>query len=211
MNTNPRLNLLAVAVLLAACGDVTRSTTARIDVTGGTMALESGLQLDVPADALPANTSVTLRETHHGDDVIIEVEPRGLELNQPATVSWNDDGRSPELESGEKVETERHGNRNNSKMSRLGTIVLRGHRSDDADGGHQGRGSDDADAGDDHGSAGHGADDADGGVDDHGSAGQGADDADAGVDDRGANDLDGGVDGGDDHGGSGGGSGGGKR
>jgi hypothetical protein len=176
MTLHNRLMLAAVVFSFVACGAGTSSTTATLSVRGGTMALESGAQLTVPADALKQDTEVTLREVHHGGDVSIEVEPSGLVLEQPADVSWSDDGRGvAENEGGEQLESEHRGdNREHHSMRTLGTVWFRHdgdggrhHGSDDLDGGS---GADARDGGDDH-----GVDAADGG-DDHGV------DADAGAD-----------------------------
>jgi hypothetical protein len=155
---------------------------------------------------LKQETEVTLREVHHGGDLALEVEPSGLVLEQPADVSWSDDGRGvAENEGGDQLESEHRGdNREHHSMGTLGTVWFRHdgdggrhHGGDDADGGGH-HGGDDADGGSHQG----GDDGVDGG-DDHGVHADGGDDhgvdaADAG-DDHGV-DADAGADGGDDSG-----------
>jgi hypothetical protein len=197
MKTHHALSLAAVAVSVLACGGVTSSTSARLDGRGGTVALQSGLTVELPSGAVSHEVEVTVRETRHGDEVQIEVEPRGLHLEHPADVSWSDDGREAESESGERLEQERHGDgRVHHAMGDLGSMWLR-HGHDDARDGGDDRGHD-ADAGDDH--AQH-----DGGDDQgHHDGGDDLGQPDAG--DNHGGDADGGVaDAGDDHGGHGGG------
>lgn len=193
MNSLAR-SLSAFALLLVACGPAASQRTVQLDARGGTLALESGTSLAVPAGALSKSVEVTLRETHSGDDVTLEVEPRGLELERPADVSWSDDGRVAENESGEHVETERREGREHHSMSRLGTVRRRGPGHDDGADAGQSRGRE-TETGHDRGV------DADAGRDDHGSSNDAGleDRRDAGFDDHGRA-ADAGVDGGDDSG-----------
>lgn len=174
-----------------------------IGPAGGSIALRSGLSLDVPQGALEREVEVRVRdvEVSRGEHEV-ELEPHGLALSVPGTLVVDDDGRRVEALESEHglLEVHHHGGRVEVRVERLGHVSLRRFEARDGgdDHGSGGNGSDDP-AGDDRG--GHGADDADAG-DDHGGHG-GDDPADAGDDHGGLRDggSDDAADAGDDHGG----------
>jgi len=187
-----------VALAMACGGGATEQTSAKLGTQGGQVSLGSGLTLKVPAGALTEAVAVTVRETRHGPDREIELEPHGLALAVPATLSVSDDGTGElEHESGEHLEGARGGGQLEAQVSRFERLRVRHGRSGDgglddrgghgehADGGEvgddRGEHADGGEAGDDHGEH------ADGGEagDDHGGMGGGGGDGSGGHDDGG--------------------------
>ena len=136
------------AVLFAVgCGS-SGETKARIGAEGGSVAT-AGVRLAIPAGALQAETEIRMREVEpgRGHEREIELEPRGLVLASPATVSFpvSDDPANHEVEieteHGVEVQVEHPAGhevgddhpRVTASVSRLGKVSLRGrdHAEDD--------------------------------------------------------------------------------
>jgi hypothetical protein len=89
-NLNLRVALSTLAVTLFACGSANNpQQTTTVGPAGGTLQTAAAT-LTIPANALTSSTQVTLRETepqHQGRSRRVELEPRGLNLAQPARLA----------------------------------------------------------------------------------------------------------------------------
>jgi hypothetical protein len=171
MTNFSKLLAVSVVVLSFSCGMVSQAG-ASIGSQGGTVKLESGLELSVPAGALSDDTAITVREVRGAEgEREIELEPRGTSLITPATVSVPDDVAGEveafEVEHGQQIAHRRGGGRVEIEVVRFERLHL-GHvrhgADDSRDGGAEveqhGGADDSADAGTEvH----HGADDLDAG------------------------------------------------
>jgi len=83
--------LIALAVLLgsaAGCGSSTQQVDASIGPGGGSLSLLSpAVRLDVPAGALTATTTVSLRASADVQGLLVTLEPSQLALARPAELS----------------------------------------------------------------------------------------------------------------------------
>ena len=109
-----------VTAALTACGG--GSSGARIGPEGGTVTTPTGVRLVIPAGALTGMTEIQVSEAprHEGEPRHIEIEPHGLPLAVPGTLSVrSDDGNAadekmveiehgPEMEIEHGLETEHH-------------------------------------------------------------------------------------------------------
>jgi hypothetical protein len=109
MTTPNRIALtLSLATLIAACSGHDPMSKS-IGAAGGSVSTASGITLRVPAGALSSQTEVRLVETEprSGAMARVEIEPRGLALAVPATLSFRvEDGnvRLAEIEHGPEGE-----------------------------------------------------------------------------------------------------------
>jgi len=127
--------LVAAALIFAACGGGSdkASTVQTVGAAGATLKAGAAT-LTIPAGALPANTQVTLREAepqHQGRVERVEVEPRGMALQQPAelAVKVNDDNAKVRMHGGNddlvdtEIEDRNHGVYKTS-MTSLGEVEV---------------------------------------------------------------------------------------
>ncbi len=120
----------ALALAITGCG-VDQTAREAIGSEGGVVSLESGLELQVPAGALAERTQITVREQRRQGVIEVELEPRGLELAQPARLAWGDDGSMEcERESGQLLQVERNGNRAQARITRLERLRIRARQCD---------------------------------------------------------------------------------
>jgi hypothetical protein len=159
----------ALLLGLGACG--LQSASAPIGASGGTLTLDNGLSLEVPAGALskPEVVGLRLAQAEAADQV--DVDPAGATLFQPAVLSWSDDGRTESvvLEDGGMLPVHRQCGRAHVHVRHFGHFSC--HHRGGADGGlhHDGDGRDggshDGNSGEGHGG--------DGGGEGHGGSGDG--------------------------------------
>jgi hypothetical protein len=124
--------VLAVLTLIA-CGGSGASSSATLGPAGGTVATAS-TTLTVPAGALPASTTVTIRETeprHAGRHHRVEIEPSGIALSSPAHVSVRVDDSNVKIkihgedDSLREVEVEdKNHHRHKTSISKLESIEV---------------------------------------------------------------------------------------
>src|SRR5262245_33062401 len=95
---------IAIGGLLWACGGEDEGSRAIAAAEGGQVAL-GGATLDIPPGALPADATVTLRRQPVGelppladaDPEAITIEPVGIALERPATLTLEVDDPPPAL------------------------------------------------------------------------------------------------------------------
>jgi hypothetical protein len=131
--TTMRLFYVTAAVALAACGAGNPQTTATIGPAGGTIQTAQAT-LTIPANALTASTQVTLREAepqHQGRHKRLELEPRGLDLAQPARLAIQIDDSNVKVKMHNssddliQVEVEDHNHRSfKTVVSQLGSVEV---------------------------------------------------------------------------------------
>jgi hypothetical protein len=105
------LALTSLVTLATGCSGGARTSTA-IGPAGGTVTTQSGISLRVPAGALAREAEVRIVESEpeSGKMARVSLEPRGLALAAPATVTFKvDDGnvRLSEVEHGPEGEVRR--------------------------------------------------------------------------------------------------------
>ncbi len=124
------LVLAAVALSLSGCGVASSSST--VGPGGGTVVLQSGLSLRVPAGALSKSEVITLRESKTGEVDEVEVGPSTASLSQASVLSWSDDGKTEtvETEAGEGLEVHRQCGRAHVHLQHFGHLRCSRHRSD---------------------------------------------------------------------------------
>ena len=87
---------IALSVLLgsaAGCGSSTQQIESSIGPGGGSLSLPSpAVRLDVPAGALTATTTVSLRASADAQGLVVTLEPAQLALARPAQLSVSLDG-----------------------------------------------------------------------------------------------------------------------
>jgi len=87
---------IALSVLLGAaagCGSSTQQIESSIGPGGGSLSLPSpAVRLDVPAGALTATTTVSLRATADAQGLVVTLEPAQLALARPAQLSVSLEG-----------------------------------------------------------------------------------------------------------------------
>ncbi len=107
--------VVIAALTLAACGGAsngsTRAQTSSEVTSAGATLKAGGVVLSIPPSALTAPVQVTLRETephHQGRAARVEVEPHGLQLDQPAQVSIEIAGDNIKVRMTEDDDTSEH-------------------------------------------------------------------------------------------------------
>src|SRR4051812_45372711 len=126
--------LVALSMAVVACGGGDKPSTAQTVGSAGATLKAGSATLTIPAGALAQNTQVTLREAepqHQGRVERVEVEPRGMSLAQPASVSVKVDDTNAKVKmhggNDDLVETEiedhNHGVYKTS-MTQLGEIEV---------------------------------------------------------------------------------------
>jgi hypothetical protein len=135
MTTMTRIALsLSLATLIAACSGHDPMSTS-IGAAGGSVTTASGITLRVPAGALAGATEVGIVETQPRDGAMarVEIEPRGLALATPASLSFRvEDGNvrlaevehGPEGEIRHELERRRHTGEVEVHLRHLGEIEM---------------------------------------------------------------------------------------
>lgn len=83
----------AVLVVAVACGSGVSQVQASIGPAGGSLSLASpAVQFDVPAGALTATTTVSLRASGDAQSLLVTLEPAQLALAKPGQLSVSLDG-----------------------------------------------------------------------------------------------------------------------
>ncbi|HET9552492.1 MAG TPA: hypothetical protein VFP50_05945 [Anaeromyxobacteraceae bacterium] len=99
MNPTNRIAFaLSFAALVSACSGSSRSQGS-IGTAGGSVRTASGITLSVPAGALKSETEIRIVESEPqaGKMAQIELEPHGLQLDKPATLSFKTDDPNVKL------------------------------------------------------------------------------------------------------------------
>ena len=131
---NVRIALSTLAVTLFACGGASNpQTTSTIGPAGGTLQTAQAT-LTIPANALSASTQVTVRESepqHQGRSRRVELEPRGLNLAQPARLAIRVDDSNVKVKMHNssddlmQVEVEDHNHRSyKTVVTQLGSVEV---------------------------------------------------------------------------------------
>jgi hypothetical protein len=83
---------LSFAALVSACAGGSH-TQSSIGAAGGSVSTASGITLRVPAGALSSETQIQIVESEPQDGAMarVDLEPKGLQLEKPATLSFKTD------------------------------------------------------------------------------------------------------------------------
>jgi hypothetical protein len=135
MTTTTRIALaLSLSSFIAACSGHDPMSTS-VGAAGGSVTTQSGITLLVPAGALSQPTALRIVETAPRDGAMarVELEPRGLALAVPATLSFKvEDGNvrlsevehGPEGEVRTELEKRRHAGEVEVEVHRLGEVEM---------------------------------------------------------------------------------------
>jgi hypothetical protein len=135
MTTTTRIGfILSLSTLIAACSGHDPMSTS-IGAAGGSVTTQSGITLRVPAGALSQPTELRIVESQPRDGAMarVELEPRGLALAVPATLSFKvEDGNvklaevehGPEGEVRTELQKARHTGEVEVEVEHLGEVEM---------------------------------------------------------------------------------------